>query len=1033
MVEDFKQKIYSNYRVDENKVAEFLLKNISFDSEQQYHIDRIAKELVINLRNERFSKGGIDAFMAQYDLSSEEGVALMCLAEALLRVPDNYTIDKLIKDKIGNATWHEHLGKSSSLFVNAATWGLVLTGKLVKNDSDNSLANTLKNVVARCGEPVIRQSIEQAMLLLGKQFVMGKNIKDALARSKANASRGYLYSYDMLGEESYTAKDSEDYMQAYLHAIKEVGKIAGDKGPYLSEGVSVKLSALHPRYEYIKSERILTELLPRLKHLCIEAKKYNINLTVDAEESERLDLSLELIRSILADDDFNGWDGFGLALQAYQKRAPYVIDYLVELCKKYNKKICLRLVKGAYWDSEIKHAQELGLSDYPVFTRKATTDVNYLYCAKKLLNVREYIYCQFASHNAHTIAAIIAMCNEQKGFEFQCLHGMGDSLYDFVLKHEEINVPCRIYAPVGGHDLLLSYLVRRLLENGANTSFINQIVDISLTVEDLIACPIEKLKSFSSLRHDKIPLPVEILDRKNSKGIDISDNLVIKPLMNSICSYKEHLPIKVYPSISSIDGITLDSSLSINPAINSEVICNYEVSNEESVNLSIDKAGKGLYAWSALDLSKRAICLEKLAELLDVNRLELLSLLVYEAGKTINDAVAELREAIDFCYYYAKEANNKLKTIDLPGPTGETNQLTYNARGVIVCISPWNFPLAIFLGQITAALVTGNTVVAKPAEQTIAIAKKVLDLILDAGIPKDAVLLVFGGVDVGKSLIANPKIAGVMFTGSTFAAKSINRTLAMKDGPIVPLVAETGGQNAMLVDSSALPEQVVRDAILSAFGSAGQRCSALRVMFVQEDIIDRITELLTGAMNELLTGNPVSLDVDIGPVIDKTAKDRLTTHLTDFKDKILHQVDLKKDTNLGTFVPATLIKLNSIKELKEEVFGPILHLVTFKANELDKAIEDINSTGYGLTLGVQTRIKETAETILSKVKVGNAYLNRNMTGAVVGVQPFGGEGLSGTGPKAGGPNYLLRLVFEKTISIDTTAAGGNASLMTVGD
>lgn len=1025
--------IQEAYRMDENLCLQPLLVEAKLPAASMENIENRARHLVEAVRRDRLAKGGLDAFLYQYDLSSEEGIALMCLAEALLRIPDAGTSDRLIKDKIASQDWEQYLGKSQSWFVNAATWGLMLTGKLLTEEKSSSanLLSTLKRLVARTGEPIIRNAVRQAMKILGRQFVMAEEIQAALVRAKENESRGYRYSYDMLGEAAKTKEDADFYLKSYQQAIEIIGKANQGQGPIDGPGISVKLSALHPRYEWVKREQMRQELLPILKSLVLQAKEANIGFTIDAEEADRLELSLILFEALVKELDLGSWQGLGLALQAYQKRAYYVIDWLASLAKQHQRQFMLRLVKGAYWDSEIKWTQERGLKDYPVFTRKSSTDVSFLACAQKLLKAGTLFYPQFASHNAQTVSAIIEMAkihNMEGKYEFQCLHGMGESLYDNIVggdknnennKHNanneiQFNIPCRVYAPVGGHEYLLGYLVRRLLENGANTSFVNRIIDEKTPVELLIQDPVKKTELLIDKRHPKIPLPKDLYgkERPNSQGIDLTDPLEIEPLLKAISMEFPKLSKTTIENLSSTDLTNI-----------------------------FNAAKQDALAWSQVSPIERAQCLERIADLLDKNRSSLMALIIREGGRTVMDANAELREAIDFCWYYRERLRMDFQIQALTGPVGEYNQLTLQGRGVIACISPWNFPLAIFLGQVVGALAAGNAVIAKPAGQTPKIALATAALLHEAGIPKGVLqCAIASGSSVGKHLEESESLAGVMLTGSTETARVINRSLAKREGPILPFIAETGGQNAMIVDSSALPEQVVTDVISSAFNSAGQRCSALRVLFIQEEVADRTINMLKGAMMELKIGDPFDLAMDLGPVIDKTAAESLILHVEALKKssqaKLIYECSLPE--NLPALEPHTFFapiafEIDHLDILKQEVFGPVLHVLRYKAKELDKVIDAINNTGYGLTLGIHSRIQEVVEFILSRARVGNTYVNRNMIGAVVGVQPFGGEGLSGTGPKAGGPHMLPRLALERSLSVNTAAAGGNVALMSLSE
>lgn len=1025
--------ITNAYRMDETDSLKALVETASLPPDATQRIKTMATRLVSYTRTERKKLGGLDAFLHEYDLSSEEGIALMCLAEALLRIPDANTRNRLIADKISTAQWDVHSRKGGSMFVNAASWSLMITGKIFAPtlNTEKNLAASLKRLFARTGEALIRPIILQGMKLIGKQFVMGRTIDEALKNAKKLEAKGYRYSYDMLGEAARTQKDAEKYFNSYLIAIAAIGASANDLTPRKGPGISVKLSALHPRYEVANRARVMNELVPKVLLLAQAAKQQNIGMTIDAEEADRLELSLDIIEKVFTDSSLDGWEGFGLAVQAYQKRAPFVIDWLADLAKRQQRRLMVRLVKGAYWDAEIKISQVLGLAGYPVFTRKQATDVSYLACAKKLLGYSAYIYPQFGTHNAHSVASILEMANNEQEFEFQCLHGMGESLYDQLIA----DVPCRIYAPVGSHKDLLGYLVRRLLENGANTSFINRIADENIAIEDIIADPIVKISTLVSKPHPRIPLPKNIYgaERMNSRGLDLSDTNTLHNLKKAM----EQFDQKQWQACAMINGKnSLHTPKTIvSPANLDDVVGEVHEATAEDLEQALSVTTTAKTAWANTSADERAACLERAADLFEKHSAEFMMLLCKEAGKQIVDCQSEIREAVDFCRYYAMRARTDLIPQTLPGPTGEFNQLSLHPRGVIACISPWNFPLAIFIGQITAALVAGNAVIAKPAEQTPLIAHFAVGLLLEAGIPAGVLQLLPGdGATIGAKLVADTRIAGVMFTGSTDTARLIQQTLSNRPGPLVPFIAETGGQNVMIVDSSALPEQVVADVLLSSFNSAGQRCSALRVMFVQDDIADGLIEMLQGAMAELTIGDPGLLATDVGPVIDQDALQMLKNHLARMKDEatILYQVSAKELPRGHFFAPA-MVEIKKLDVLKGEVFGPILHIVRFKSHELDNVIEQVNQTGYGLTLGIHSRINATVEYIEQRVAVGNIYVNRNMIGAVVGVQPFGGEGLSGTGPKAGGPYYLPRLCVERVVSVNTTAAGGNASLVSLGE
>ncbi len=1027
------------HRADEGKVVRALIDAGQLPAEALDRIAERARGLVGLVRAERVGQGGIDAFLHEFELSSREGVVLMCLAEALLRVPDAATADKLIQDKIADADWQSHLGHSDSIFVNASTWALMLTGRVVQPRADDGteLFETLRGMVRRSGEPVIRTAITRAMRILGRQFVMGRTIAEALDRARAAEAKGYRYSYDMLGEAARTMADAERYFAAYQGAIAAIGKAAAGRGAIDAPGISIKLSALHPRYEFGQRDRVLAELLPRLKTLALAAKALDIGLTVDAEEADRLDLSLDMIEAIALDPALAGWDGFGLAVQAYQKRGLRVIDWLADLAKRSGRRLMVRLVKGAYWDTEIKHAQELGFEGYPVFTRKLLTDVSYLACAKRLLENREVFYPQFATHNAHSLAAILEMAGNREGFEFQRLHGMGEALYGQIVGPEKLGLPCRIYAPVGSHEDLLAYLVRRLLENGANASFVNRIQDEDLPIEAIIADPLERAQRLETVAHPAIPLPRDLFgaDRVNAAGLDITDPAQLVPLGQAMDKALA-TSWQAAPLVGGVATVGTPRPV-LDPADHSRQIGEVVWAGAAEALEALARAHRAQPAWDRTPADLRAAALERFADLLEANGPELMALCIREAGKTVNDAIAELREAVDFCRYYATRARADFaEALLLPGPTGERNELLLQGRGVFLCIAPWNFPLAIFTGQVVAALAAGNTVLAKPAEQTGLIAHRAVQLMHQAGVPQNAVHLLPGdGATIGGALLPDARLAGVAFTGSTETAHLINRALAAREGPIATLIAETGGQNAMLVDSTALPEQVVRDVLVSSFQSAGQRCSALRVLFLQEEVADKMIAMLAGAMAELRVGDPGRLATDLGPVIDEEARGLLLAHAEKLEReaKLLARTPLGPDCDKGSFVAPMAFEIEAIGRLEREVFGPILHVVRYPEARLDEMLDEINATGYGLTLGVHSRIDSTVERVCDRMAVGNAYVNRNIIGAVVGVQPFGGRGLSGTGPKAGGPRYLHRFATEKSISVDTTAAGGNASLMTMAD
>ena len=1009
-----------------------------------------AADLVRRVRARARDQGAVEAFMRQYDLGSEEGVLLMCVAEALLRIPDQATADALIRDKLGDANWKRHLGQSDSVLVNASTWGLMLTGKLVDlaDDTKRDVHGAFQRLIGRAGEPVIRLAVRQAMKIMGHQFVLGRTIDEALVRSRKGDNANYRYSFDMLGEGALTGKDALRYQQAYRAAIHAIGG-TGPNGNFVGSDVfaapsiSVKLSALHPRYEHAKRARVLDELGGRLLELSQLARRYGIGLTIDAEETDRLELSLDLIFQVLADESLRGWNGFGIVVHAYQKRAPFVIDYIAHMARQLDRRIPVRLVKGAYWDAEIKRAQMDGQAGYPLFTRKQNTDVSYLANARRLLDAGNAIYPMFATHNAQTIATVQRMARAMRGrrdFEFQKLHGMGDDLYAEVIPTDRLDVPCRVYAPVGSHEDLLPYLVRRLLENGANSSFVNRITDESIPVEELIRDPVEFVSALEHIQHPRIPLPVDLYrsqhqDRDNSMGLNLANDDQLRELAASL----NNAGAGSWTASPLVPGITSagEKIAVTNPADRREVVGHWQAADNATVERALQNAVAAQPAWDATPAASRAAILEHAATLLEARLPAYMAMCTKEAGKTLPDGIAEVREAVDFLRYYALQAREHFAPMALPGPTGESNQLQLAGRGVFVCISPWNFPLAIFLGQIAAALAAGNTVIAKPAEQTNLIGYAAVKLLHEAGIPQDVLQYLPGdGATVGAALTKDPRVAGVCFTGSTETARLINRALASREsGPIATLIAETGGQNAMIADSSSLPEQVVKDALGSAFTSAGQRCSAARVLLVQDDIADKVIHMLAGAMAELQVGDPGLPSTDVGPVIDEDARAILVQHALRMNAKAQPIAEARLGANCehGTYFAPVAWELKSIAELDREKFGPALHVVRWKADELDAVIDTINATGYGLTLGIHSRIDATIERIVSRAKVGNIYVNRNQIGAVVGVQPFGGQGLSGTGPKAGGPHYLPRFATEKTVTVNTTAAGGNASLLTLGD
>ncbi len=994
-----------------------------------------ARDLVEAVRANGASRKGVETFLQEFHLSTPEGVVLMCLAEALLRIPDADTADRLIRDKIGGASWDEHLGQSDSLFVNASTWALMLTGRLIsqRDAVPGNFPNLMRGLVARAGEPVIRTALTQAMRMMGRQFVMGRTIEEAMKRAADSEAQGYRYSYDMLGEAALTAADAARYLESYAAAIAALGTSATGSDILARPGISLKLSALHPRFEYAQAGRVVKELPARVLALARRARESGIGLTIDAEEANRLDLTLDVFEMVSGEPDVIGWPGFGIVVQAYQKRAYPMIEWLEALARSRGQRYPVRLVKGAYWDSEIKWAQEGGFSHYPVFTRKAATDVSYLACARRLLASPESFYPQFATHNAHSFAAILEMAGSNRDFEFQRLHGMGEALYGQVVGDKKGGVACRVYAPVGSHEDLLPYLVRRLLENGANTSFVHHVVDPAVPVGDLIADPVARTRRLAGRPNMRIPPPPELYgpDRRNARGLDLSDPLDLAFVTQGLADTAE----RKWTAGPIVGGEQLSGETRAihEPADTRRVAGHVDKATAAHVKKSLDLAARAAPEWDAVPAAERAQALERLADLLEENMTHLMALCVREAGKTLPDAVSEVREAVDYCRYYASRARADFaEPLVLPGPTGESNQLTLHGRGVFACISPWNFPLAIFLGQVTAALAAGNAVVAKPADATPLIAAETVRLAHRAGIPANALHLLPGpGLIVGAALTEDPRTAGVVFTGSNETARSINQRLAARPGPILPFIAETGGQNAMIVDSSALPEQVVPDVITSAFRSAGQRCSALRVLFVQEDVAGKVLDMLLGAMDELVIGDPALPETDVGPVINVLARDGLESHVARMTAEatVRRALDLPAACNAGSFFAPHVIEIDNLSRLTGEVFGPVLHVISYQANALDSVIEQINACGFGLTLGIHSRIDETARYVHARTRIGNTYVNRNMIGAVVGVQPFGGQGLSGTGPKAGGPRYLHRFATEKTLTVNTAAAGGNAALL----
>jgi RHH-type proline utilization regulon transcriptional repressor/proline dehydrogenase/delta 1-pyrroline-5-carboxylate dehydrogenase len=1017
------------YAAADEDIAAHLLAQASPGAAFEARIDARAARLVDAVRARAGGLGGIEDFLHEYSLSTREGLALMVLAEALLRVPDAATADRLIEDKLAAGDWSHHDMKSHAILVSASAWALGISARIIH--PGETPEGIIDNLAKRLGLPALRAAVRQAMRLLGAHFVLGQTIEDALAR--ASAKPEFRYSFDMLGEGARTAADAARYFNAYAHAIAAIGASASGALPD-RPGISVKLSALHPRFEPLARERVLAELAPRLITLARQAKAHDLNFTVDAEEADRLELSLELIGAALADPSLRGWDGFGLAVQAYQKRAPQVVDWIVAAAQALDTHVMVRLAKGAYWDTEIKRAQERGLADYPVFTRKAMTDLAYMACARKLLAARPRVFPQFATHNALTVASVIAEAGGFEGYEFQRLHGMGVALYD-ALMADEPGAACRVYAPVGDHRDLLAYLVRRLLENGANSSFVSVAADPAVPIADILRRPQAEIGDPGRARHRRIVRPNELYapPRRNSAGIEFGDRAALTTLLADV---RRGTPTDLQAA-PVIDGVPREGRRrAVRSPIDGSIIGQVSEGDDATVSAAMAAAAAGFRAWAATPVGERATALERAGDLIEARRGPLIGLLAHEGGKTLADGLAEVREAVDLCRYYASQARSALAPEQMPGPTGEINELRYRGRGVFACISPWNFPLAIFVGQVAAALAAGNSVVAKPAEQTPLVAAEAVRLLHAAGVPASALHLVPGDGRVGARIVADRRLAGVAFTGSTEVARGIAAALAAKEGAIVPLIAETGGINAMIVDATALPEQVTDDVIASAFRSAGQRCSSLRLLCVQDDVADVMLDMIAGAAAELQLGDPRDPATDVGPVIDPDAKARLDRWVADHAARARVRYRWDRDRPLpsaGIYVAPTLIDLDHAAELTEEVFGPILHVVRWPADALDRVLDSIAATGFGLTLGIHSRIDATVARVLSRLANGNVYVNRNMIGAVVGTQPFGGCGLSGTGPKAGGPNYLRRFATEQTVTINSAAIGGNASLLATDD
>ena len=1016
------------YAPDDGAIAARLLATANLSAEQDLRIDRTATRLIDAIRANDDRLGGVEDMLREFALSTKEGLALMVLAEALLRVPDAKTADRFIEDKLGEGDFVHHETKSSAFLVNASAWALGMSARVIQ--PGETPQGTIGRLAKRLGVPAVRAATRQAMRLMGSHFVLGETIEAALARAEPHSKAAARYSFDMLGEGARTAADATRYFNSYASAIEAIGRAANNRPLPDRPGISVKLSALHPRFEALGRQRVMTELVPRLIDLARRARAHDLNFTVDAEEADRLELSLEVIAAAFSDASLKGWDGFGLAIQAYQKRASEVIDYIDALARALNRRMMVRLVKGAYWDTEIKRAQERGLDGYPVFSRKAMTDLNYIACARQLLALRPRIFPQFATHNALTVATVLELAGSESGFEFQRLHGMGEALYAQLSK-DHPKLAHRTYAPVGSHRDLLAYLVRRLLENGANSSFVALAADDTVPVATLLRRPADIIGSAENARHPNIRAPRDLYQphRKNSRGIEFGEHRTLDQLLAAISA--ETTPVAAAPVINGQTGAGAARPI-VSPIDQATSVGSVVDATPEDVNAAIKAACEGFKDWSRTPAETRATILERAADLLERRAAHFIALLQREGGKTLDDALSEVREAVDFCRYYAAQGRELFGADQImPGPTGESNVLRLRGRGVFIAISPWNFPLAIFLGQVTAALMAGNAVVAKPAEQTPLIAAEAIWLLHEAGVPASALHLVPGDGRIGAALTAHPDVAGVVFTGSTEVARSINRALAAKDGPIVPLIAETGGINAMIVDATALPEQVADDVVTSAFRSAGQRCSALRLLFVQDDVADRMIEMIAGAARELRIGDVSDPAIQVGPVIDAEAKQRLEAHIARMKQEA--RVHFAGVAPSGQYVAPHIFELSDAEELTQEIFGPVLHVVRYGAEQLDRVLHSIERSGYGLTLGIHSRIDDTIEAVADRLSTGNIYVNRNMIGAVVGVQPFGGHGLSGTGPKAGGPHYLARFATEQTITINTSAAGGNAALMTDGE
>jgi RHH-type transcriptional regulator, proline utilization regulon repressor / proline dehydrogenase / delta 1-pyrroline-5-carboxylate dehydrogenase len=1039
-LEDLRQTIRDHGTWPEDRAVQRLLHSLELTGGARHRAVALGMKLVEGARARRDERPFLDAFLQEFGLSNQEGIALMCIAEALLRIPDDVTADRLIAEKLSSGDWSAHSGQSESLFVNASTWGLMLTGGILDLDPSIKTDATgwMRKLTRKAGEPLVRLAVRRAMKIIGGEFVVGRSIEEALARSGREAEVG-LCSFDMLGEGARTLQDAARYLASYQHAIDVIGSTVAGRAVHEVSSISIKLSALEPRYSLLQHERVMRRLVPQVLELARRSARLGIQLTIDAEEADRLDLSLDIIEALAKDTATKEWPGLGLAVQAYGKRALEIIDWVAAASLKYGRRMTVRLVKGAYWDSEIKRAQERGLDGYPVYTRKVTTDVSYLACVGRLFKYSDLIYSQFATHNAHSIAAVLELAPPNAGFEFQRLHGMGRLLYAEAAR-QVANFPrVRVYAPVGEHKDLLAYLVRRLLENGANTSFVNRFMDDQVPVVEIVRDPISELERLDSFAHPRLPIPAALYsDRRNSRGIDLGDPRELATLRAEISTSRLHkADVPIAGPIINGQLQPGETHAVTNPADRREQVGSTRDATPGEIRMAFDAGAEAQPAWNSSGGDARANCLEKASDLLEADRAAFHELLVREAGKTISDAISEVREAVDYCRYYALRARKQFAVPEcLEGPTGEMNELTLQGRGVFACISPWNFPLAIFAGQVTAALAAGNAVVAKPAEPTPLIAARFIRLLHAAGVPGQAVHLVpTPGRSFGEIALAHPALAGVAMTGSTATALTINRAMAARGGNIVPLIAETGGLNAMIVDSTALPEQVVDDVVSSAFMSAGQRCSALRLLFLQEEIADTVLEMIAGAMDELLIGDPSNLQTDVGPVINAAARDGLAQHVARMRSdaRIVKACELDHTHAHGSFVAPHLIELKDAGQLTHEEFGPILHVVRYRSSEIQHVLKAIRDSHYGLTLGVQTRLESFWRQVFADTSIGNTYVNRNMIGAVVGVQPFGGNGLSGTGPKAGGPHYLTRFANERTLTVNTTATGGNAALLNLGN